>query len=402
MKHTVPLAPPPPPGDATFWPTPDLAKEDEKRKAQDRTERAEKEKTPHKPHSKEKWVQVPYVPNAVFNTPLPTVARRGGRGGGRGGREGNGRGGHSVNGSIAAGERAASGGAPISTSGVPTEHRGKGDMGPPRPGPLSGRPKRASSAGPPTLREQRKPGDGFHDKREDGGQKSFSNAGRFPPGEARRTSTSTQTDQFQNGQSSPSASRRQYSNGIERDTGFSGNGQDQSYIRSGPDRRNEAAIRTQEFSRETNGFANPRERGEPRLDRGRGGYRGNRGSHNSFGNSVNGLPGSQAPQGYTPTKSQSYTEQRHASQSGAPPYAVVRDSRHSRTNSRSQSIPQSSGYGRFTSGGPTGGLSHLPAIQTEVANMYGYQPNHQGVMSAVPYHSYMEPMHLPGIVMMQM
>ena len=397
MKANSSMAPPPPPGDATFWPTPDLAKEEERKKAQDRNERAEKEKTPNKPHSKEKWVQVPYVPSAVFNTPLPTGARRGGRGGGRGGRDGGGRGGHSVNGSIAVGDRTTSGGALLSSSGAPTEHA-KGDMGSARSGPLPGRQKRASSAGPPILRDQSKPGGNAQERRDDSGQKPFSNAGRFPPSEARRTSTSTQTEQLQNGQVSPSSSRRQYSNGTDRESGFSSNIQDQAYAR-GPDRR------TQDFAREGNGFTSSRERGEARPDRGRGGYRGNRG-HNGFGNNANGPPNAQTSQGYTPAKSQSYTEQRHASQPGAqpgaPPYAAGRDSRHSRAKSRSQSIPHSAGYGRFAGNGPTNAPQHLPAIQTEVANMYGYQPNHQGVMSAMPYHPYMEHMQLQGMVMMQM
>ena len=400
MKPVASMAPPPPPGDATSWPTPDLAKEDEKKKVQDRSERAEKEKTPNKPHNKEKWVHVPYVPTPVFNTPLPTTGRRGGRGGSRGGREGGGRGTHSTNGSIAVGDRVAGGNTLVSTSGAPTE-RGKGDMGPPRQGSLPSRQKRASSAGPSSSREQRKPGDSYQEKREDGSQRPVPTATRFPSNEARRTSISTQTDQSQGNQLSPSSSRKQFSHGGERDSGFSGNGQDQPHFRSGPDRRNETGMRAQEFPREANGY-HPRERGEPRPDRGRGGYRGNRGSHNGFGNAMNGGPNSQASQGYGPTKSQSYTEQRHSSQPGASSYAAGRDSRHSRANSRSQSIPQPSGFGRFASGGPAGGPQHLPAIQTEVANMYGYQPNHQGVMSAIPYNPYMEHMQLQGMVMMQM
>ncbi|KAK4697850.1 la-related protein 1, partial [Lecanoromycetidae sp. Uapishka_2] len=89
----APMAPPPPPGDAMSWPTPDIVSGDGKKKTQDLPEKGDKE-TPHaaKPHGREKWVPVPFVPTAVFNTPMPT-ARRGGRPQ-RGGKDGGGRGGN--------------------------------------------------------------------------------------------------------------------------------------------------------------------------------------------------------------------------------------------------------------------------------------------------------------------
>ena len=59
----------PPVEDATAWPTPQVAIGEEKKKSHEKTE-----KSPViRPHGKEKWTPVPYVPTAVFNTPLPPI-----------------------------------------------------------------------------------------------------------------------------------------------------------------------------------------------------------------------------------------------------------------------------------------------------------------------------------------
>ncbi|KAF3893772.1 La domain-containing protein, variant 1 [Trichophyton interdigitale] len=94
--------------DASSWPTPQTAQGEDLRKAQDQAdkpERTEKEKPAgSRTHGKEKWMPVPYVPTAVFNTPLPPAARRGGRSGGGGPRGGSAREG---GGSRGGGDRAA-------------------------------------------------------------------------------------------------------------------------------------------------------------------------------------------------------------------------------------------------------------------------------------------------------
>lgn len=85
---------PPPVGDAVAWPTPETAieTEDRRKTSQETNEKPEAKPTGAK---QKKWTQVPFVPTAVFNTPLPpAAAKRGGRGSIRGGREGTGRGGH--------------------------------------------------------------------------------------------------------------------------------------------------------------------------------------------------------------------------------------------------------------------------------------------------------------------
>ena len=91
----------PPVQDATSWPTPETAIKEERRKTQEKTERAEKDATEElaplkesaaskdaatSKRQKEKWVLVPFVPTVSFQTPMPQIGRpRGGRGGARGG-----------------------------------------------------------------------------------------------------------------------------------------------------------------------------------------------------------------------------------------------------------------------------------------------------------------------------
>ena len=78
--------PPPPVGDQELWPTPELAQDDERKKAQGKQEKGPT--TAPRPHGKNEWKVVEYTPTVVFNTPVPLLnARRGGRGGGRIGKE---------------------------------------------------------------------------------------------------------------------------------------------------------------------------------------------------------------------------------------------------------------------------------------------------------------------------
>lgn len=85
-KSTSSVLPPPPHRDQESWPTPDTAIDEERKKAQEKGDKPEKERKDSAPTSKQEWVKIPYTPSVVFNTPLPNVAnaRRGGRPGGRG------------------------------------------------------------------------------------------------------------------------------------------------------------------------------------------------------------------------------------------------------------------------------------------------------------------------------
>ena len=408
-------APPPPPGDSISWPTPDIAQEEEKKRHQDRSDKGEKEKSSaSKPHGKEKWVTVPYVPSAVFNTPLPP-SRRGGRSS-RGGKEASGRGGHMAHSSVS-GERPAVAQTNSTASNVVHLERSRGNMDLPRGGSLAFKPKRASSAGPPPAREHRRNDTVIPDRHSDAvpvTQRPIQNS-RPQPIDSRRTSAATQTDISHSGrQESPPRTvndfpgrRRFSSNNTERDREQSISPQDHAHPRTTPDRRSEGSMRPPDLPRDSHSFMISRERGEGRAERGRGGFRG-RGGHNGFNNHstngqnfANGQHNNTGSQGFAPSKSQSY-EARHGIHPQAPPFAPQRDSRSYRPTSRSQSIPNPNGFGRYPNGVPPGGSQHLPALQTDLANIYGYHPVHSGVMSALPYQPYMEQMHLLGMVQMQM
>ena len=391
-----------PPVDSSLWPTPKLAEEEEKekRKTQGRSERADKEKTPSKPHGKDKWEKVPYVPSAVFNTPIPTTARRGGRGGTRGAREG-GRGGHTGT----SGERAINGGGEDAngTRGQFSE-RTRGTMGPPRGGASGSKPKRSASAGPPVSRDQRKDGEPMPEKRDDDSQRNFNTGPRYPNMDRRTSTTSTQTE-VGLGLRQGSPPRRQHpASAVDRESGSQAAFLDYSHPRSNLDRRNDPVNRTSDFPRDQ-GYIPQRERGDSRSERGRGGYRCGRNGYphtnaNNYQPATNGPDGAPQGHGFTPVKSQSYLESRPGPQPGGPMYGPPR---HHRSGSRSQSIPNQPPFSRFPGNTPPGGPPHLANLHTDVANMYGYQPaNQPAVMSAMPFHPYMEHMQIQGMVLMQM
>lgn len=151
-----PITAPPVVRDDESWPTPDTAQDEEKRRAQEKGEKAEKEKggQTSRPHGRNEWKPVPYTPSVIFNTPLPTGnPRRGGRGGGRGGRD-SGRGGTpGMNGS-AGGENTSP---DLRTpSGGDQGRRGRSDGRAPSPA----RTKRAASAGSVAWKESRTSGAG--------------------------------------------------------------------------------------------------------------------------------------------------------------------------------------------------------------------------------------------------
>lgn len=75
--------------DQESWPTMGAAIDEDRKKAQEKTEKSDKERKESvgaKTGGKGQWVKVPFVPSVNFNTPLPsTGARRGGRSTARGG-----------------------------------------------------------------------------------------------------------------------------------------------------------------------------------------------------------------------------------------------------------------------------------------------------------------------------
>lgn len=417
------VAVPPPPGDATSWPTPDSAQGEEKKKAHERAEKGEKEKTPtSKPHGREKWMPVPYVPTAVFNTPLP-AARRGGRAS-RGGRDTSNRGHSTIHGSN--GPDKPSGGPPdgsVFQSMANSSERGRADQSSFKNNSGSFKPKRAVSAGPSTVREQRKVTDAQAVDRAKETVVSPAKANQNPgpnAGESRRTSSATQTDEGK--------VRRYHPTHGGQQTGEPGNNsikgsqligerddriqtphlENQSNTRfTGPERRNEGSARQSDNSRDFQGHFSNRERGEGRGERGRGSYRGraNHGYPNS--SQANGQNFSHAHPQSSPhqiSKTQN-SHERHASQSQATPWNHSHStSRNFRSGTRTQPLPHSSTFSRFPNGSSAShsGAPPLAPLQTDLANAYGYNTGTQGVMSAITYNPYYDQVSLYGMVTVQM
>ena len=415
------MSPPPPPGDAISWPTPETAISDERKKSHDQMEKAEKENLPiNKTHGKQKYEKMDFVPTAVFNTPLPTN-RRGGRTQ-RGGRDNGARGGNaasSANGSersmtaatSPAGQTPAQGG----------NERGRVASGFTTTNTTTSKPKRASSAGPATPQEQRRPlGVPAPEKRgENEGSlakpgQGFANA----KNEARGVTPLVISGDFQaanvTGKTHDGHAKKHGDmalGNVEEDRRLpNGTAETNSQSRQSlPERRSEGSVRISDTPREGQGHQASRERGEGRAERGRGGYRGrgasnhphyNQNSHNGSGY-PNGhqtqFPYSSAAGSKTYSNHERLTSQSQSFQPQNP------NGRHYRTNSRSQSIPYSTPQSRYSNGyhGPPPHLAHL---QTDMANEYGYQPGNQGIMSAIPYNQnpMMEDLHTVGILQMQL
>ncbi|PGG95609.1 hypothetical protein GX51_08207 [Blastomyces parvus] len=415
----------PPVGDASSWPTPQLAQGEEFRKAQekiDKTDKSEKEKAPAAgSRGKEKWMPVPYVPTAVFNTPLPPAARRGGRPS-RGGREGGMRGGAHPSAAMSSGDR----GVPASASAAAgSKQTGSSDRG--RSGTrvvsdqsTTTQPARTGSANAPLSPDEKKTP---HDSRPDrtGSDTKSVKAPEEPrgtaAGEVQNHHPAAETASRQRQNSKSFGRGHDYSNvpsqrGAEhtgRHAGAQGDSHAGTRFSSSHERRFDNGPRSAEFykeppsfhprdreyPRERNDFHRDREygreRGESRPERGRGGYRG-RGGHSNY----NGAHGSQyhsPPVGqsqFQSTKPFSLNERHRShhqtSQNGGQQHGANRG-----LNMRSPSLPSSGVYG------PT----PYP-IQTDINAIYGYPQLHQGPMTAMPYQPYMEHYSLMSMISMQL
>ncbi|KAF4290859.1 hypothetical protein KXW98_008695 [Aspergillus fumigatus] len=370
----------PPVGDASSWPTPQVAQGEEKRKAQEKTEKTEKSPV-IRPHGKEKWMPVPYVPTAVFNTPLPSSARRGGRAG-RVGRDGARNATHGAPGADKAATGQAAQGSTAKQNGV--GDRGRNEPSSARANSLPAPSKRSNSvdagladsrkgtqvadrnrapkgaenvnglpagrqAGgnenlPPRHRGDAKPFVRNHDAAHKGGDSTSKSSHPLADANTGLRSSSTHDRRFENGPKSADLA------------GFPG------------DRKEK------DFSRES------------RADRGRGSHRG-RGGHSGFTGSQN----SQFPNNhmghhsFVHPKSFGFNE-RQRSHHGLPNGSQQGH----RMSLRSPSLPNSASmYGVYP----------FPA---DINTMYGYQPIPAGPMTAVPYQPYMEPFSLMSMISMQL
>ncbi|KKZ57977.1 hypothetical protein EMCG_05529 [[Emmonsia] crescens] len=433
----------PPVGDASSWPTPQLAQGEEFRKTQeknDKSDKSEKEKAPTAgSRGKEKWMPVPYVPTAVFNTPLPPAARRGGRPS-RGGREGGMRGGAHPSAPVSGGDR----GVPASaaTAGG-SKQTGSSDRGrsntrvvsdqsatiqpattsatlssEDKKVPQATRPDRAGSdaksvkvleepqatttaaaaaaAGVeaqnhyPTVAEtaprQRQNSKSFgrgHDYSNVPSQRGAEHPGRH---------VNVQGDSSHAGTRFSSSHERRFDNG-PRSADFY-----KEAPTFHPRDREFPSQRDREYPRERGDFHRDREygreRGESRPERGRGGFRGRGGHSNNYGGAHN-------SQYHSPPIGQSQfqnskpfslserhrSHQQQASQNGG----QQQHGSNRGLNMRSPSLPSSGVYG------PT----PYP-IQTDINAIYGYPPVHQGPMTAIPYQPYLEQFSLMSMISMQL
>ncbi|KAM5442142.1 hypothetical protein MferCBS31731_002973 [Microsporum ferrugineum] len=416
----------PPVNDASSWPTPQLAQGEDMRKAQEHTEKPEKaEKEKHsstRTHGKEKWMPVPYVPTAVFNTPLPPAARRGGRSARGGSREGGPRGaGH------ASGDRTTPSSASKASSAGDREK-------------IDERATPEAQKGAPTADASLKNGDVTekHTSASTDAQKDAKPAQNS--NNAATTNASEGNTQHSHPASSQSPTRPRpesktyhksheahstsYKGGehhSSRQASSSADGHtSHSRYGAGHDRRFDAGSRSGEFFKDSNyqprgrEFTKDREFNrdgrdyqrseypnmdrESRSERGRGGYRGGRGGHSNYTSTTSGSQSATSyhsapiPQHPFPPKGFNFND-RHRPQpatNGAQQAQQPQlNSSSNRMSMRSPSMPNPGMFAPYT-------------IQTDMSLMYPYAQAPQGPMTAMPYQPYMENFYLMSMISTQL
>jgi la-related protein 1 len=352
------------------WPTPQVAIGEEKKKAQEKTD-----KSPViRPHGKEKWTPVPYVPTAVFNTPLPSAG--GGGGGGRGGRRAtrggrdSGRGAHgngaagadkTASGQVAQGAKQASG------------ERGRHESGTGRAASLPAQSRRSTSTDAGAAADARK----------------ASQAAERSRG-ARNGDENATGKQVNGGENVPRAQRDGKPFGRNQDARAGQKGgnlavDSQAAARSN-DRRFEAGSKSADPTG-LNDFS--RERGEFRSERGgRGSNRGRGGPYSNFGgqNAQFGNP-AMSNNSFAASKSFGFNDRQRSQQHVMPNGSQQGN----RMPLRSPSLPNS--------GNVYAGVYPFPG---DITTMYGYPAVNPAPMSAVPYQQYMEPFSLLNMLSMQL
>ncbi|KAH7095507.1 hypothetical protein FB567DRAFT_31621 [Paraphoma chrysanthemicola] len=373
---------PPPKRDQESWPTPDLAVDEDRKKAQEKVDKERKESTSNGSHGKHEWVKVPYTPSVVFNTPLPNAAnpRRGGRPGGRGGVQPGGRpSNHAANGASQP-EKDAS--APAAVSNGENAKRERHEAAAVRE--ASPKAKRAGSAASPTL-----PGSSAEKPSKPMGPPSSDN--EFRP----RTSASAPDSQ---GPTQNGAFARQFPTRGPKprrgDMAFGGERRRDGEVSPAKDntfdeRRTSAATQTDapgDGDRRSSAYhdgSNGHQHKSGRFgsysgrERGRGGGRGGRGSYAN---------GNQFTNGHMPTQSASSFSMGPRSPTTFNPenasFFAAPQGKYGRNGHRSQSVTTDPyRYAPYQAGPP------VAPIQTY--NMYDYGMVQQP-MSAVPYTPYVD------------
>ncbi|CAG7939727.1 unnamed protein product [Penicillium nalgiovense] len=351
----------PPVEDATAWPTPQVAIGEDKKKSQEKTD-----KSPViRPHGKEKWTPVPYVPTAVFNTPLPSAGGRGGRRATRGGRDG-GRGAHGSG--AAATDKAASGQAAQGAKQASGD-RGRHEPGTGRAASLPAQTRRSTST--------------------DAGAADARKASQAPE-RGRGARNGEENKQVNGGENVPRAQREGKPFGRNQDARAGDRNQkggnlavdSQAAARSN-DRRFEAGSK----SADPAGFNEfNRERGEFRSERGgRGSNRGRGGAYSNFGQNAQ-FNASMANNSFAP-KSFGFNDRQRSQQHGLPNGSQQGN----RMPLRSPSLPT-----------PANMYGVVYPFPGDINTMYGYPAVNPAPMSAIPYQQYMEPFSLMNMLSMQL
>lgn len=352
----------PPNQDQEAWPTPDTAVDEDRKKAQEKSEKERKDSAPNGTSGKHEWVKVPYTPSVVFSTPLPNAAnsRRGGRPGGRGGAQSGGRAAALSANGVSAFEKDAS-----SADATPNGEQPKREVN----GAVvesSPKTRRSGSAASPTLREQ---------VPAINGEKSLKGPGAAPfePEAPKRASTMTEAS-AQNG-----TFPRQYS-------GRPAKGRRGDF--NGSERRKDGDVSPTKDTTQTDGHENERRPFEGSngiqgkqgrysgsygggRDRPRGGGRGGRGGF------ANGHP---FANGHAQQSSGSFSMGSGSPTTFSPgnnAFFTAPQGKFGRNSHRSQSVTEPYRYPTFQG---------APQMAQAPYNMYDY--NMMAPMSAVPYNPY--------------
>lgn len=354
----------PPTQDQESWPTPETAVDEDRKKAQEKTEKERKDSAPNGTTGKHEWVKVPYTPSVVFSTPLPNAAnsRRGGRPGGRGGAQSSGRpAGFGANG-VGSSEKDASTADAVSNGEQPKrEVNGvAGDASP--------KSKRSGSATSPTLKEQVPAVNGEKTAKGPG-------AAPFEPEAPKRASTMTEVSN-QNGSiprqypGRPGKGRRGDFNGSERRRDGDASPTKDATQNDGSENERRPFEGPNGVHPKQNRYNNSYPGGR---DRPRGGGRGGRGGFANGSQFVNGHSqqgsgtfsmGSGSPTTFSPGNNTFFTaSQGKFGRNGG---------------QRSQSVNEQFRYNSFQ------GAQQMPSLNTY--NMYDY--NMVAPMSAMPYNPY--------------
>lgn len=346
--------------DASSWPTPQVALGEEKKKAQEKTDKPQPaEKSPvNRSHGKEKWMPVNYVPSAVFNTPLPSAGGRGARRATRGGRD-SGRGGTHAAGP-AAGEKPAPGqAAQGSAAKQAAGDRGRNESGTGRAASLPAQSRRSTSSDA-AHPEGRKPQAGDRSRGTRGVEENIAPNGKQSNGD---------------NLTRPQRDGKQFARNHETRGGNSKSANlavDPQAARA-HDRRTESGSK----SADPTGFQD--------FNRERGGRPNRRGPYAGGFNGQNGQFGNMANNNTFVPKQFGFND-RQRSQHGMPNGSQPNN----RMPMRSPSLPAS------------GNMYGVYGFPSEINTMYGYQTIAPAPMSAMPYPQYIEPLSLMNMLTTQL